>query len=378
MPENISIAEIEINGFKSIKRLPALSLNRLNLLIGANGSGKTSFVSFFKMVQFYLGSLNGLSEYVGQNGGAEFLLHFGSRHTDTISAKFKIKTGAGINEYQVELGTSIGDTLYFKDEKVCFSANRLKEKNKPLPLGGGGKESRLHQIREDDAEYNTAHKTIRSIKRLMGEPRFYQFHNTSKDAYIRKSSQVEDNRYLRSDGGNLSSFLYMLKEDYPDSYKTILEITGRIAPYIESIRLENEYNPRYVKLNWTEAGYGDYSFDVGQMSDGTLRAMALITLLVQPNPPRIICIDEPELGLHPEAIAILGDLLKCASEKSQIIVSTQSPALVDLFEPEDIIVVNRVQGESRFERLDPQKYSAWLEEYSLSQMWNANVFGGRP
>jgi predicted ATPase len=374
----LSISEIEINGFKSIRQLTKFPLDNINILIGANGSGKTNFISFFKMVQFYLNSLDGLNEYVGQNGGAGFLLYFGSKNTSAISAKITLATSAGSNEYYVELGVSVGDKLYFKDEKVSYSSYQYKEKNNPIHLGGGGKESRLLQIGENEDEYKKTLKTIRTIKRLLKEMSFYQFHDTSKEAYIRKSSRIDDNRYLRSDGGNLSSFLYMLRERYPSFYKDIVEITKQVAPYIGDVVLENEYNSPYVKLSWKENFNSNYSFDVGQMSDGTLRAIALITLLTQPNPPAVICIDEPELGLHPEAIAILADLLKCASEKSQIIISTQSPALVDFFEPENIVVVNRIQGETSFERLAFDKYKAWLEQYSLSQAWDANVFGGRP
>jgi predicted ATPase len=378
MPNNSSISQIELSGFKSIRQLSNFKLNDLNIFIGANGSGKTNFMSFFKMLQFYLNSPDGLNEYVGQNGGAEFLLHFGSRVTSTISARMTISTQSGTNEYMVELGASMGDKLYFKDEKVSYSAYGISGKNSPIHLGGGGKESRLLQIGKDDKEYSRVYKTIITIKNLMKGMFFYQFHDTGKNSHIRKSSHTDDNRYLRSDGGNLSSFLYMLRESHPAHYKNIVEIMRHIAPYIADIVLENEYNSNYTKLCWRENYSGDYLFDAGQMSDGTLRAFALVTLLCQPSPPAIICIDEPELGLHPEALSVFADLLKCASENSQIIISTQSPSLVDYFEPDDIVVVNRTRGETIFERLEFEKYKAWMDEYSISQIWDANIIGGRP
>ena len=208
--------------------------------------------------------------------------------------------------------------------------------------------------------------------------RFYQFHDTTREAYIRKSANVNDNVFLRSDGSNLGAFLYMLKNKTPKSYNDILDTIKQIAPYIDELVLEDDYNSSHINLCWKERYQNRYNFNAAQMSDGTLRALALVTLLMQPNIPPVICIDEPELGLHPEGIAILADLIKCASEKSQIIVATQSAALINYFEPQDIIVVNKERGETRFERLEYKKYEAWLSEYSLSEVWETNVFGGRP
>ena len=379
MVVNTILSEIELAGFKSIKRMRKLKLDNLNILIGANGSGKTNFVSFFKMLQFYLNNRDGLSEFVNKHGGASGLLHYGSKITDTISAKLTITTPSGENNYSVEFGIAQGDSLYFKDEKVSYTSKDRKAKSDPIHLGSGGKESRLLQVGENDEQYDRySLRTIKTIKSLMQGMSFYQFHDTTPEARIRGASHINDNQYLRSDAGNLPSFLRMLGEKNPRSYNRILDIARQIAPYIGDITIGSEYDSPYVKLKWNESVNLDYSFDAGQMSDGSLRAIALVTLLSQPKLPAIICIDEPELGLHPEAIAILADLLKCASETSQIIISTQSSALVDFFEPENIIVVDRIQGETQFNKLEYDKYKPWLEEYSLSQIWNANIFGGRP
>ena len=234
------------------------------------------------------------------------------------------------------------------------------------------------QIGENDAEFKSYFKTIFTIRALLSRMKFYQFHDTTREAYIRKSVHVDDNTYLRSDGGNLGAFLYMLKNKEPKSFNNILDIIKQIAPYIDEIVLEDDYDASHIKLCWKERYQSRYNFNVAQMSDGTLRAIALVTLLLQPKLPPVICIDEPELGLHPEGISILADLVKCASEKSQIIIATQSAAFLDYFEPQDIIVVNKERGETRFERLEYNKYEAWLSEYSLSAVWNTNIFGGRP
>lgn len=372
------ISHIKLSGFKSIKAM-SLDLKNLNIFIGANGSGKSNFISFFQMLAFYLNDSEGLSEFVGRNGGAHSLLHFGSAETKTIDAELTFNTKAGINLYGVELGASIGDKLFFKDERVNFSSAKDTTTGQPILLGSGGSQSRLLQISEADTEYTASNlKTIRTIKSIMKKWGFYQFHNTTKDAYIRGASHQNDSGYFRSDGGNLAAFLYMLRDRFPKEYSSIIEVTKQIAPYIDKISIEDEYASSYVRLKWTEKAGNDYFFDASQMSDGTLRALALVTLLMQPQKPRMICIDEPELGLHPEAILILGDIIKMASEKTQIIISTQSTKLVDCFEPDDIIVVNRRSGDTSFNRLEYEKYKTWFDDYSISETWDTNVFGGRP
>ena len=372
------IKEVELSGYKSINN-STLKFNNLNIFIGANGSGKTNYISFFQMMNYYLSNENGLSEFVGRHGGAEYLMYFGTRVTDTIKAKLIIHTERGENEYSVELGAAIGDSLYFKDEKIAFLSHSQKNtRNRIIPLGAGGKSSRLLQIGKDDSPYNQYYVTINTMRELFNKIFFYQFHDTTPDAYIRKAIHSEDNSYLRSNGGNLSSFLHMLKKKSPKEFDKIHDVVKQIAPFIDSFLLEEDYYSSYIKLKWKERNRSDYIFDIAQMSDGTLRMIALVTVLMQPNLPAVICLDEPELGLHPEAISILADLLKCASEKCQVIIATQSSSLIDYFDPEDIVVVNKVNGETSFERLEYEKYKEWLNEYSLSTVWSTNIIGGRP
>ena len=370
------IKEVELSGFKSVKH-EVLPMKSLNVFIGANGSGKTNFISLFQMMQFFMNSGDGLGEFVGRNGGSEYLLHFGSKATDTIKARLTLHSETGIDEYIFELGYALGDTLYFKNEQVSYSPYGSNDRTL-ISLGSGNKSSQLLQIRAKDTAFDEYCRTIATIRILLSNMRFYQFHDTTREAYIRKTTHQEDNSYLRSDGGNLGAFLFMLKERSPKTYSSIVEIIKQIAPFIGDIILEPDYYSSYIKLKWKETSRSDYVFDVSQMSDGSLRSVALITALLQPKLPSVLCLDEPELGLHPEAISILADLIKCASEKCQVIIATQSQSLIDYFSPEDIVVVNKAHGETKFERLDYEKYKDWLDEYSLSTVWDTNVFGGRP
>ena len=374
---NGAVSQIKLSGFKSIKSAH-IDFNNLNVFIGANGSGKSNFISFFQMLEFYLSSNDGLSEYVGKNGGAHLLMHFGASATKSIEAELTFTTEAGENVYYVELGSAIGDKLFFKDEKVVFNSVKFSTKQPLIPLGGGVASSMLLQISEDNTEYKRHITTVRTIRELMKRWSFYQFHNTGKEAYIRGASHMNDSSYLRSDGGNLAAFLHMLRDRYPIAFNSIMSTMKQIAPFIEKFELKEDYGSHYVRIKWLEKAHNDYLLDASQMSDGTLRALALVTLLSQPQKPPLICIDEPELGLHPEAIMVIGDLMKTASEDAQIIISTQSTKLIDCFEPEDIVVVSKDNEGTNFDRLEYEKYKVWLDDYSISETWDTNVFGGRP
>lgn len=135
-------------------------------------------------------------------------------------------------------------------------------------------------------------------------------------------------------------------------------------------------------LRWTDVSPNDYVLLPEQFSDGTIRYIALATLLLQPKEtmPNVIIIDEPELGLHPFAIIQLAEMIKEASINTQVIIATQSPGLVDEFEANQITIIERDEdSESTLARkLDEEELSEWLTNYSLSELWNKNVLGGRP
>jgi len=373
-----AISRIKLAGFKSIKSAE-LDFKNLNVFIGANGSGKSNFISFFQMLEFFLGSNEGLAEYVGRNGGSGALMYFGNATTNSIEAEVAFDTDLGMNMYRLELGNQIGGKLYFKDERVSFCAKGQISKTSIIPLGSGGACSRLLQISENDTDFNESQiRTTQTIRGIMRKWSFYQFHNTATDTKIRTASHINDNSYLRSNGENLAAFLFMLQFRFPTVFFSIVDTIRQIAPFINKLELKEEYASPYVRIKWSENPNTDYLLDASQMSDGTIRALALVTLLMQPNRPPLICIDEPELGLHPEAIMIIGDLIKIASENTQIIVSTQSEKLIDCFEPEDIVVVDKGEDGTKFNRLDYEKYKVWLDDYSISETWETNVIGGRP
>jgi len=364
------LKKIKINGYKSIKQMD-LELAPINVLIGANGAGKSNFISFFKLLRWMMQSPGQLQLFIGQSGGANTLLFDGASITPQIQAELQFKTDAGINDYSFRLFHAAGDTFIFAEEKYRFSRKSFGNLAEWNSLDAGHKEAKLIDIA------NSSNPTARTIFRLMQNCAVYQFHNTSDTARIRQRWNIDDNRYLREDGANLAPFLLRLKENEPIYYQRIVETITQIAPFFANFVLEPVNN--YVILQWQERET-DLIFSSHQASDGTLRTMALISLLLQPknNLPEVLILDEPELGLHPYAINIIGGLIKTISLHSQVILATQSTLLIDCFEPKDIIVVERRNRQSYFDRLDDSKLQDWLNEYSLSELWNKNVIGGRP
>lgn len=371
MPNKLS--RLTLKGFKSIREMD-LSFGDINVLIGANGAGKSNLLSFFRMLNA-IGD-NNLQLFVGKQGGANALLHHGRKRTPQLEATMHIEIPTGNNTYQMTLTAIAPNDLMFAEELVTHTPTGSPNPPRSTLLGGGYRESRLPDFIAGDA-------TARTVKWTIDRWRHYHFHDTSPEAPIKQSGDIRDNRYLRSDGSNLAAFLYMLKNTYPKHYGQIRDTVRQAAPFFDDFILEPDaMNTNYIGLAWKERA-SDVSFFADQLSDGTLRFIALTTALLQPETlstmPHIILIDEPELGLHPYAITLLSAMIRSASKKAQIIVSTQSVTLVDeLEQPEDVIVVDRAGGHSTFKRLDSKTIEAWLEDYSLGELWKKNVIGGRP
>jgi predicted ATPase len=195
---------------------------------------------------------------------------------------------------------------------------------------------------------------------------------------VKQTGDVDDNLHLRIDASNLAAFLYRLQLHHPGHFQNIQETIQQIAPFFESFRLApSRLNPDKIRLEWKEKGSETY-FNAHALSDGTLRFICLATLLLQPMMPAVILLDEPELGLHPAAISLLADLLSSAAQRTQVLVATQSVTLVNQFTPESVWVVERDARHSVFKHLESADMSAWLEDYSLGELWEKNIIGGRP
>lgn len=373
----MKILRLSLIGFKTIKHQENLEFDEnLNLLIGANGSGKSNFISFFEMMSFMMS--HHFQQYLVENGFASTLLYFGPKITSQIEAMIDFTFQTGESRYDLKLSHVAGDNMVFAQESLNYKNHNEQQK---MTLLSGSKETALETL---SLEKNSPATIAKNIKKFLSNISIFHFHDTSKNSLIKQARAIEDNSYLKSDGSNLASFLYRLKDEYPKHYHKIKLIIRQIIPFFDDFVLNPNKND-YLLLKYKEIG-SDMEWGAFRLSDGVLRFMALATLLIQPKEtmPPIIMIDEPELGLHPVAIDKLASLLKSASRYSQIFIATQSERLLNHFEVENIIVVSREKetGSNRyfseFKKLNEEELKTWLAEYSLSQIWESNMIGGRP
>jgi predicted ATPase len=361
---------ITIQGFKSIASIEKLPLRPINLLIGANGSGKSNFIGVFAFLQAIREGK--LAQYVTTAGGAEKVLHFGSKVTKEIAIHLSFENER--NQYQIRLAPTGDDGLFPSLEIVSFWNKAYSTPyDKGLVSAQQGREAGISDPRNDGIA-----KWVRS--HLEGW-RLYHVHDTSSSSPMRKTAKVNDNQFLRADGSNLASFLYFLRERHYDSYNLIQRTVQRVAPFFDDFQLKPlNLKPDDIQLEWRHKRSSDQYFDASSLSDGTLRFVALATLFLQPSAyrPSVILVDEPELGLHPYAIEMLASLMRQASVDTQLVVSTQSSLLLDHFKPDDVLVANRVDDGTQLERLKSEQLESWLKDYSLGQLWEKNEIRGRP
>lgn len=361
---------VTVKGFKSIASIEKLALGPINVLIGANGSGKSNFIEVFA----FLHSMREghLQDYVRRNGGADQLLHFGSKSTKQI--EIKISFGEEVNQYRIVLRPNQNDSLYPADERVYYW-DKTKYRS-PYDDGLLSQEGGL----EAGISNPSAKRIANWVRHRLGLWRIYHVHDTSSSSPMRKTAQVNDNRFLRPNGSNLPAFLYLLRRKHKSQYDLIVKTIQRVAPFFDDFQLEpDRLNEGTIRLAWKHKNSELY-FGPSSLSDGTLRFIVLAALFLQPEEfrPSVILVDEPELGLHPYAITLLASLVKQASAKTQVILSTQSAWLLDHFEPQQVLVAERIESSTSISRLDPKPLAQWLDEYSLGQLWEKNEIGGRP
>lgn len=346
------IHKITIEGYKSIQSLKDFELRPLNVLIGANGAGKSNFISLFQFLASISEDKFDLDTYVAKMGGANSILSFGSKRTQFLKIEMR-----------------------FKDDPYFWGIVAIATQDGNLHLAGRS----MIKIDDNNESWDSFYQVHKEFIRFF---RQYHFHDTSDFAPVKLKHGINDNLRLKSDAANLAAYLRKLKTTpaYEHSYQRIVETIRRAAPFFGDFVFRDDES-EYIQLEWTERGNPDTPWKAHVLSDGTLRFMCLATLLLQPQNllPDTVLIDEPELGLHPFAISLLADMLQEVAETKQVIVSTQSVELINYFQPEDIVVVERENDASIFKRLNAEELGDWLkDDYTLGELWNRNIFGGRP
>jgi len=358
-----SVRSLTIAGYKSIRELKNFALGELNVLIGANGAGKSNFINLFRLLnEIYEQQLQ---LHIQKQGGPDALLHFGRGTTERLHAEFYFSA----NGYKFDLVPTADNRLIFESEHSWFGGV-FRPTDSSYVLGRGHAESKLKAATDKYSPY---------VRTSVQNWRVYHFHDTSDNAKVKQRHATNDNLRLKIDAANLAAYLRMLNEKHEAEYRRIVESIQLVLPFFDDF-VHRSGDPEYVELEWTQKGKPDTPFKAHMLSDGSLRFICLATLLLQPISllPHTILIDEPELGLHPYAVTVLADIFKQVAEDRQLIVSTQSVELVNELSPDDIIVVDQDDGASTFRRYTEEELAGWLEEYAMGEIWKRNILGGRP
>lgn len=373
MATQYAINTLTIKGFKSIQNLQDLQLNDLNVLIGANGTGKSNFISYFRL----LGEMaeGRLQQWTAQQGSSARIVSFGVTGSLNIESSITFSSSC----YQFELEPTPDGGFAFVNEGLFFYSTNNQTDIYHLSKGLGQKESQLKALKEMGSRFKEL-DVPHYYYSIINNWRVYHFHDTSDNSGVKQLCLLHDNAHLRPDAANLAAFLYRLHQENPDVYAQIRKLVQMAIPFFDDFVLTPcipETGEAQIRLLWLRQG-NDYPLWPGQLSDGSIRFICLVTALLQPDPPSTIIIDEPELGLHPYALTLLAALLCAASERMQVIVSTQSVALANEFSIDDLLIVELEQGGTVFKRYNEMDFNAWAEKYLVGEANERNRLDGRP
>lgn len=354
---------ITVKGYKSFKDI-TVPLSKINILIGSNGAGKSNFLSLFELLGNAYDGL--LARSVAQSGGVDKLLHNGRKVTDHILIEVK----EGQNCYELDLMESDG-SLIVENEKLGYSSSSNSDDWTYVDIATYKTETALkdyHGLSRGDY-----------IKNYMSQIKKFHFHDTGrKSPFTGESNIVNDSYHLYSQGDNLAAYLYGIMHNHPMVYRRIVRVIQSVAPFFHDFYLQpNESGG--VRLQWKDK-FSEVIYGPNDLSDGTIRFIALTVLFMQPDLPKVIVIDEPELGLHPVAIEKLAGLIKIAANRgTQVIAATQNAELISNFHPSDILTVDQRDGQSLIRRLETDELSQWLNDYTLGDLWKQRIMkGGQP
>ena len=374
------IESIKIQGFRSLADVELTNLPNAAVLIGPNGSGKSNLFLFLEMLQQML-RYRRLGDFVARHGGADDQLFGGSAVTSTLSGELQVDTGTGRYCHRFSLSYIQPDRFFVDKESIDFAPSTHFGPMGRLVFNMDTESGLLDLDDIDESSNEVANKELRQalneIREILGNLAFHQFHNTDFNSNIKKSWDVTDNVRLRADGGNLAAVLYRLEREDTKRYDYICNLINRILPTFDRFDLEESYGK--VLLRWKAKG-SDKTMGAHLTSDGSLRYFCLVTLLNLPEEmlPSVILLDEPELGLHPSAVGLVGAMIKRMSRHRQVIVATQSPLMLNEFDLGEVYVFDLKDGRTRIHRPDEEWLVNWVEEYSTGEIWLTNLIGGRP
>jgi predicted ATPase len=380
----IKIKRIKIHGFKSLKEID-FELRPLNVLIGPNNGGKTNFLDFFAFLSE--AAHEQLQDAIARRGGFHSLVFAGYADPKNQKLFWEIQCETPIVENpRISYKTTLTSTLSFppgtKVEEESLGGQDLGVRKRPFSdlekILAGHKILEKPKLKEEELVIAQEPKELVEFmfRDYMRSWTIYEF-STAENSPLRREQSLKADIRISPTGDNLASVLHNLREQgqYREAYNEIIKTLKAAFPAFKDLHFPSGGGEGKIIIRWEEGFRRDFSANV--LSDGVLKFLCLATLLLSSDPPDIICIDEPEIGLHPGLIGLVAEMLVAASEKTQLIVATHSPQLITHLKPEDVVVVERENGATVLKRLPAEQLQSWLRDFTLGELWLTGVIGGR-
>jgi predicted ATPase len=375
------LTRVEIKGYKSLKDIE-LDMKELTVLIGPNGSGKSNFLDVFALMS--QAAVGAFSEGIIQRGGMENVL-FKQAQKQIVIGFFQDATTYHIDivanealprisaERMMFLKSNSSDSLLV--HRLEQNVNFYRSRNAEAKKLESETELSIFQVR-DQAVYPEPYNLLRQMQNWIN----YTPIEVDARSPMRLPQVWRPGMRLLPDGSNLFSVLKTIQDESPTNWTEINQILKIIYEDFRYMTFPSEGGDGKILLRWWEHPFVErnYSFSADLLSDGTLRLLSLLAILKSPEPPSLICIEEPELGLHPDWIKLVGELLESAATRTQIIVATHSPILVSYVQPQHVVVVEKEDGMTYMERLTEEEMADWLDDFQLGDLWLSGQIGGRP
>ncbi len=374
-----------VKNFRSFKHVE-LPLSALTIMIGANGVGKSNLLDLIDLLK--AGAIEQLSDAIARRGGMGSLLWRGGADEFNIGLMLKNMSGLGHTHlnYSLTLARSLNDPLVTHEilsttgttyaQFTSGIGKLITNQHDSLQIDVIRDELGIAQIRDV-----TLHPTVNIVRQYIADWQIYRTldFDTRPQSAMRQAQLARSGTRLLADGTNLGSVLYNLssRREYRAIYDDIIQVLKHVYPDFEELSFPIEGGDGQLGLRWKDRSFRS-DFSATFLSDGTLRFLCLLVILSAPNPPELLCIDEPEIGLHPELLGILAELMRLTAERTQLIVITHSPDFIRSFQPSDIAVVEKQAGATQINRLSDQELAVWLEDFTLDTLWSLGEIGGRP
>jgi predicted ATPase len=385
MVSNIGRFEnISVKGFRRLQHTE-LEMRALIVMIGANGSGKTSFLDILSMLA--ASASGNLRNILQLKGGLNEILTRGRAQELEIAISMKVPDAEPLR-YSLALSPK-GLSYEVRDETL--TQQRKLNKSEPFKyIESHGLDIKYFQegsgLLRPNWEHNPLETSLSQVPKMYREPEnlrkslasctYYGALDVSEKSPIRLPQAMRPAKLPGASGEDLVSCLYDLRETDQYRFEMVENIISAAFPDFERLNFP-PVAAGTISMTWTDRNFPQPIY-VHELSEGTLRFLWLVTLLQSQSLTTVTLLDEPEVSLHPDLLRHLAYLMREASKHTQLIVATHSDRLIRFLNPHEVLICDLEEGEAKMTWADSLNLDKWLEDYSLDQIWSMNVMGGRP